>query len=151
MTARLLLTALSGWTLVGLLALTIQLPYRLRRRPAAAAAPPAGGRPAPWARLRLHFWFGYAIAGLALVHTGISMSRQIVGRAHHAGLRIASLALLLALVEVLLGLWLRRRTDPAARVTVRRIHFWAMAALAVLVVAHVALDSALLGTFQASH
>jgi hypothetical protein len=150
MTSRLPAIAASGWLLVALLAMTIVLPYRLRRHrpqarrsPALPASPVGPARPK---RLRLHYWLGYAIAGLALVHGTASMTRGIVGRAHPAGLRLASLALLVAFGQVGIGLWLRGKSGR--RATVRRIHFWVMAALVALVVLHVALDSWLLGTFH---
>ncbi|HLX07661.1 MAG TPA: hypothetical protein VKY89_07335 [Thermoanaerobaculia bacterium] len=174
MTTRLLTIAASGWLLVALLTVTIRLPYRWRRRerrrhlpPAAgsaASAPPPGSspRPAPeacrrrpsWlpragaaAGLFLHYWLGYAIAALALVHGMASMTRGIAGRAHPLGLQLASLALLAALGEVAIGLQLRRQRTPWSRAAVRRVHFWVMALLVALVAAHVALDSRLLGTF----
>jgi len=137
-TARLPAVAASGWLLVALLAVTIRLPYRPRARPSAAHLRPR--------RLRLHFWLGYAIAALALVHAMAAMTRGIAGRAHPAGLRLASLALLLAICEVGIGLALRGRVR--GRQTARRLHFWVMALLVALVVIHVALDSWLLGTYR---
>lgn len=154
MTSRLLAIAASGWLLVAILAATIALPYRLRRRgppPRRSPAPPASPVPAGLARperLRLHYWLGYAIAALALVHGMESMTRGIAGRAHSAGLWLASLALLVAFCQVGIGLWLRGKS--VRRAAIRRIHFWVMAALVALVVLHVALDSWLLGTFQGS-
>jgi hypothetical protein len=132
MALRLPAIAASGWLLVALLVVTIALPYRRR----------GAGR----GRLRLHYWLGYAIAALALIHGMVSMTRGIVGRAHPAGLRLASLALLVAFCQVGIGLWLRGKSGR--RVAARRIHFWVMAALVALVVLHVALDSWLLGTFR---
>jgi len=158
MISRLPAIAASGWLLVALLALTIALPYRLRRRrpllqrsppvPPTPPVLPVPARPAGRRRLRLHYWLGYAIAALALVHGMASMTRGIAGRAHPAGLKLASLALLVAFGQVGIGLWLRGKSGR--RVTVRRIHFWVMAALVALVVLHVALDSWLLGTFRGS-
>ncbi len=127
MIPRLLLTGASGWLLVLLLALTVRLAYRHRR---------------PW-----HYWVGYSIAGLTLVHSWMPMTPGLAGRAHKAGLEIATLAFLLVLIEVGLGLWLRRRGTPK-RAALRRVHFWVMVGLCVLVAVHVGLDSALLGTFR---
>jgi len=150
MSSRLLAIAASGWLLVALLAVTIQIPYRQRRRrvrqPRRSARPAWQAWPARWAGLRLHYWLGYAIAVLALVHAMAAMTRGIAGRAHPAGLRLASLALLVALGEVGIGLWLRGK--PQHRAAVRRIHFWVMTVLVALIVIHVALDSWLLGTFH---
>jgi cytochrome b561 len=143
MIARLLAIAASGWLLVALLAVTIRLPYRRRGRRRRNQEPAALPR---LAGLRWHYWLGYAIAALALVHGMASMTRGIAGRAHPAGLRLASLALLVALCEVAIGLTLRGRVQ--GRAALRRLHFWVMAALVVLVAVHVALDSWLLGTFR---
>jgi hypothetical protein len=127
MIPRLLLTAVSGWLLVLLLALTVRLAYRHR--------------------LRWHYWVGYSIAGLTLVHSWVPMTPALAGRAHKAGLEIATLAFLLVLIETGLGLWLRRRAAPE-RAALRRIHFWVMASLSALAAVHIGLDSALLGTFR---
>jgi cytochrome b561 len=160
MTSRLLAIAASGWLLVALLSVTIALPYRLRRRrprpwrspappaPLMPAVLPAPPRRAQQGRLRFHYWLGYAIAALALVHGMASMTRGIAGRAHPAGLKLASVALLVAFWQVGLGLWLRGKSGR--RAAGRRLHFWVMAALVALVVLHVALDSWLLGTFHGS-
>jgi cytochrome b561 len=155
MTSRLLAIAASGWLLVALLAMTIALPYWARRRrpdPRRSPAPPvppalpAPARSAGRRRLRLHYWLGYAIAALALVHGMASMTRGIAGRAHPLGLWLASLALLVTFCQVGIGLWLRGKSGR--RAAIRRVHFWVMAALVALVVLHVALDSWLLGTFH---
>jgi hypothetical protein len=181
---RLPAIAASGWLLVVLLAATIRLPYRLRRRqrrplhwpwrpgpgprrrlarleprprrqPAAeATARERWWRPgAPrWLPLppgmRLHYWLGYAIAALAVVHGMGSMTRDIVGHAHAAGLKLASFALLAAVGEVGIGLWLRRPGGTRRRQLIRRLHFAVMTLLVALVAVHVALDSWLLGTFH---
>lgn len=128
MTWRLPAIAASGWLLVAILAWTIRLPYRRGRR------------------LRLHYWLGYAIAAMATVHGMAAMTRGIAGRAHALSLQLASLALLVALCEVGVGLWLRQR--PERRAEVRRVHFWIMVLLVGLVAVHVAMDSWLLGTFH---
>jgi hypothetical protein len=142
MTSRLLLTAVSGWFLVLLLAATIRLPYRLREPLL------AGIRAfAPRQRLRFHYWLGYGIAVLTLGHSFVPMTPLIAGRATRIGRELASLAMLLVLLEVALGLWLRRRSLRRP-VTLRRVHFWVMIGLVALVVVHVGLDSSLLGTFR---
>ncbi len=98
--------------------------------------------------MRLHYWLGYAIAALALFHGMGSMTRGIVRHAHAAGLKLASLALLAAIGEVGIGLWLRRPGSARRRQLIRRLHFAVMTLLVALVAVHVALDSWLLGTFH---
>jgi hypothetical protein len=80
MTGRLLAIAASGWLLLALLALTIALPYYLRRRRLRLWRSPLPPEPARPGRLRFHYWLGYAIAALALVHGMASMTRGIAGR-----------------------------------------------------------------------
>jgi hypothetical protein len=144
MSPRLPAIAATGWLLVALLAVTIRIPYRLRRRqgPRRPAAP-------RWlSGMRFHYWLGYAIAALALVHAMSSMTRGIAGHAHAAGLRLASLAVLAAIFEVGIGLCLRRPGSARQRQAIRRLHFAVMILLTALVSVHVALDSWLLGTYR---
>jgi hypothetical protein len=60
MIPRLLLTAVSGWLLVPLLALTVRLSYRRR--------------------MCWHYWVGYAIAGIMLAYSWMPMTPALAGR-----------------------------------------------------------------------
>lgn len=74
-------------------------------------------------RLWLHFWVGYLIAGLTVLHVGMVM--ESMGRANVVGIWAASAALSLLVFEIVLGLSLK---DPglSGRRVLRRIHFWGM-------------------------
>ena len=139
--AGLLFTSLSGWVLVVLLGATVALPYLLRGR--AVVAP--GDRTPFLVRLRPHFWLGYALAPLTLAHLWPAMSGGWLRGADRPGLYLASGAFLLLFAQVALGR--RLRTVRRGRRSLRRLHFWTMAALGLLALGHVALDGATLRLF----
>jgi hypothetical protein len=120
-------SATSGWVLLALLAVTIALPYLLRRRPGAFLR-----------RMRPHFWAGFAVPVLTLAHLAPSMASPWIRTVNVAGLDLASLALLLVLAQVALGARLRRART--GRRSLRRAHLATMLGIAVLVAGHVALN-----------
>jgi len=135
-----LFTAVTGWVLVVLIATTIGLPYLLRGAPPVASG---SVRPSVLERLRPHFWLGFSIAPLTFVHLWPAMSEGWVRRIDVLGLYLASLAFLLTIVQVLLGLRLRDM-GSASRRRLRRVHFWTMAGIAGLAVGHVGINGAVL-------
>jgi hypothetical protein len=133
-----LLTAMTGWVLVVLIATTTGLPYVLR-----GASPAASNyAPAPLLqRLRPHFWLGFSIAPITFEHLWPAMSGGWVRGVDTLGLYLASLAFLLTIVQVFLGLRLRdARSHP--RRWLRRVHFWTMAGIAGLTLGHIGINSA---------
>jgi hypothetical protein len=132
-----LFTAVSGWVLGVLIATTIGLPYLLRGAPPPVAH--GSERPSVLERMRPHFWLGCAIAPLTFVHLWPAMSGGWVRQVDALGLYLASLAFLLTIVQVFLGLQLRdERSRP------RRRHFWTMAGIAGLAVGHAGINGAAL-------
>lgn len=132
------ITSVSGWVVALLLPAATALPFLLRRGGQAIAGGAPIGR-----RWRRHFWLGYAIAALALIHAAYSTGTGLALRAAMSGIYLATGALLLVFAQVFVGLLLREpslRNRPA----LRRRHFWGMAAIVVLVLGHIALNSALL-------
>jgi hypothetical protein len=128
-----LLAASSGWVVAALTAVTISLPYLLRRR-------------LRWAgtyleRLRPHYWIGFTIAGLSLLHAGLAMSSGPTpgGVPWTVGIWIATGALLLVFGQLSLGLGLRR-PGGSDRKRRRRLHFLTMALLVGAGAGHVALN-----------
>jgi len=95
-------------------------------------------------RMRLHYWLGYSIAGIVLIHVWVPMSADLIGRTSALGLDLATVALLLIFGQVMLG---RQLSWPklATRRVVRRWHFWVMIGIVVFVLGHVVLNS---GTIQ---
>ena len=76
-------------------------------------------------RLWPHFWVGYGILGLSMVHAGTVI--PAMRRAHPRGIQAATAAFFLLLFEVVLGLCLKDERLPG-RGPARRLHFGTMAA-----------------------
>lgn len=131
MTVTQWLSAVSGWVLLALLAVTITLPYLLRRRSGAILR-----------RMRPHFWAGFAIPVITLAHLAPSMTAPWIRTVNTVGLDLASLALLLILAQVIIGARLRRAR--AGRTGLRRAHLLTMAGITVLAAVHVALNAILI-------
>ncbi|TMD99971.1 MAG: hypothetical protein E6I80_26990 [Chloroflexi bacterium] len=95
-------------------------------------------------RMRFHYWLGYSIAGIVLIHFWVPMSAGLAGRTNALGLDLATVALFLIFRQVMLGRQLRWPKLSKRRV-VRRWHFWVMIGIVAFVLGHVALNS---GTIQ---
>lgn len=133
-------TSLSGWVQVVLMVATISLPYLLR----GDFLKQEEGRPPPYLLvLRPHYWIGYGIAALAFAHAGVAMLNGLTGMVNLLGVYLATAALALIAVQVLLGLRLRKPRQRR-RPMMRRWHFWSMISIAALGFAHVMLNSAMM-------
>jgi cytochrome b561 len=124
-------TALSGWIAFLLFAAALALPYLLRRSRASS-------RPF-LKRLWPHYWIGYALPGIAFVHAWLPMRTGNLRGMNMAGIWLATAALLLIVWQVAVGCLLRNPLQSSRRF-LRAIHFWSMALLAGLIVAHIALN-----------
>lgn len=131
------ITSATGWILMVQLIAVIVYPFLLRSGLLGPVQPFLK-------RMRFHYWLGYSIAGIVLVHVWIPMSTGLAGRVNAAGLYLATVALLLIFVQVSLG---RRLSWPklSMRRVVRRWHFWVMVGIVGFVLGHIALNS---GTVQ---
>lgn len=129
-------TGASGWVLMALLPLTIALPFLQRRAVRRADSGPA------LQRMQAHYWLGYLIAVLVLLHAGVSMGGGVALRSQATGIYLASGALALVVVQVFLGLLLR---EPSLRrrAVMQRRHFWVMVGIVALALGHIALNSTL--------
>jgi|SRR5215471_5346238 len=127
------ITSVTGWVLMALLLATIVYPFLLRSGLLGPVQP-------FFKRMRLHYWVGYSIAIIVLVHLWIPMSARLAGRVNAAGLYLAIVALILIYVQVSLG---RRLSQPklSMRRIVRRWHFWTMVGIVAFVLGHIALNS----------
>ena len=127
------ITSVTGWTMMVLLGVTIVYPFLLRSGVLGPVQPFLK-------RMRLHYWLGYSIAAILLVHLWIPMSAGLAGKVNATGLYLATVAFFLILAQVTLG---RRLSWPklSTRRLVRRWHFWIMLAIVVFVLGHVALNS----------
>jgi hypothetical protein len=102
----------------------VALPFLLRRSRLSRGLGPAQEHATPYLqRLSPHFWLGYVILGLSAVHAGAVMPAMF--RANAIGIVAATVAFIVLVLEVVLGLTL---TDPKAspRRPLRRLHFWTM-------------------------
>jgi hypothetical protein len=135
-----LLAEASGWLIVALMAITVTLPYLLRGRILAVE----GWSGVPYLhRLRPHFWIGYAIAGLGLLHAVFAMSSRVAWSGPFAiGIWIAAIAMALAFVQAMLGGEIRL-LRAGQRVRQRRAHLRIALILAALGAAHLLLNGAL--------
>jgi hypothetical protein len=120
-----LIGSLAGRVATVLCVLVVALPYLLRRNRLSRGLGLAQEHAAPYLRrLWPHFWVGYLILALSLLHAGTVMGAM--ARANGAGIWAATGAFLLLLIEIIVGLSLKdERTSP--RRTPRRIHFGVMA------------------------
>ena len=121
---RFLLVSATGWVAVLVLGITTALPYLLRSR--------RGTSPFRQ-RLWPHYWLGYGLVVLVMVHSSFVMG-PAMARSDSAGIWAATLALGLLFLQLALGLLLQNG-NPSQR-QLRRLHFRSMIALAVLVVVH---------------
>lgn len=132
------ITSATGWLMIVLLAVLIAFPFLLR----------AGllGTIQPFlVRMRPHYWMGYTLGGALLIHLWFSMSGGLALIVNAVGLYLATIALVLVGAQIWLG---RKLSWPrlVQRRQIRRWHFWVMIGLVILILAHVALDSALIQT-----
>jgi hypothetical protein len=138
------LTSLSGWIQLPLFGALVPLPYLLRGK----AFRTAGVRAGPFLeRMRPHYWIGFTIAALTLLHAVVPMSTGLMRGANLTGVYLATGALFLVFIQVFLGINLRNPKLPDRRM-VRHWHFWVMAAMAILGLIHVWLNSPLLQTLR---
>lgn len=126
-----LLTAFSGWAGVMLFGSGLAIPYLLRRMPKAKL---------PYLqRMWPHYWLGYLAFFVSFAHAGLAMRGGNMRGINSAGVWIATVALLVILWQIAVGLMLKHPTQ-SSRCALRRLHFWTMALVAGLIVLHVALN-----------
>jgi hypothetical protein len=132
----------SGWIAGLITAVGILLPYLLRPTRVGRALGFAPRHEAFYLRrMWPHYWTGYLSLGLSFYHAWVSMAFGRMPRTSLAGLWLATLALFLLFVQLLLGLVLQKARG--ARAIARRLHFWSMVGIFVLVLAHIRLNGSL--------
>lgn len=121
-------TAFSGWGAVMLFGSTLAIPFLLRRQ--------AGTKKPFLRRIWPHYWLGYATFLFSSVHAWLAMRTGNMAGADVPGIWIATVALLVILWQLGVGLMLR---DPGQlrRRALKRTHFWTMTLAAALIVAHI--------------
>ncbi|HUL15833.1 MAG TPA: hypothetical protein VLV88_07540 [Terriglobales bacterium] len=125
-----------GWVTALLIFFQLAWPFLLRFRKSPIS--PASST-SFFASMRPHFWLGYALPVLALIHAWIPMSSGHMPHTSLTGLRLATYALGLLLLQAFLGVAMRS-TKGIAHIVLRRVHFTAMISIAVLIAAHIYLN-----------
>ncbi|MGO8946733.1 MAG: hypothetical protein ACLQUY_03520 [Ktedonobacterales bacterium] len=137
----LLIASASGWSLVVMTAVTISIPFLLRRQMQGVPLRVKFQQGRTFLkRMWPHYWLGYAIAAVTLVHTVVALGSGAAKSVDLLGLFLASAALFLVFFQVLLGLNLRKPGIPSRR-ALRRMHLGLMIAIVVLGLGHILLDS----------
>lgn len=134
-------TSFTGWAMIALLAAIIAYPFLLRAGVLGPVQPFLQ-------RMRPHYWMGYSLGLLFVVHLWVSMTGLLAAVVNTIGLYLATVAMFIIPAQILLGLRLRQ-PSLAQRRLVRRQHFWVMLGLLAFVLGHVILDSRLLQSLLA--
>jgi hypothetical protein len=131
---RFLLASMTGWVGVLGAGFEVALPYLIRNTalPHAGRSLPAG-LPGLRARMSPHYWLGYTLVALVLVHTSFVMGPGI-GRSDAIGIWAATLAVCLLFLQLALGLILKSGTGRLRQV--RQWHFWSMIGFVARVLTH---------------
>jgi hypothetical protein len=133
-------TSATGRIATIMIGVEILLPYLLRgTRLSVALGLVQAYSTAYLQRMWPHYWAGYLLLGLSFVHAWIPMSAGRMPRTSMTGLWLATFALALLFVQLLLGLALQGGDE--ARRLLRVAHFWTMLAVSALVGAHLYLNS----------
>jgi hypothetical protein len=138
---RFLLVSVTAWLAVLAVGVEIALPYMLRNflKQQAASASDGYARRVVNLRARMwpHYWLGYIILALVLIHSSFVMG-PAMGRADAVGIWAATFALCLLFVQLGLGLVMKSGTSPPST---RRWHFWTMIGLVAFILTHVLRNS----------
>ena len=124
-------TALGGWAGVMLFGAGLMMPYLLRG---------VSRTNAPYLRrLWPHYWLGYLALFVSSAHAWLTMRSGNMHGINSSGVWIATIALLIMVWQIAVGLMLRDPTQSNRR-TMRRTHFWTMTLVGGLIVMHIALN-----------
>ena len=144
-------TAIWGWASLVLLAVVVAIPY-LRRIPSRPSADSAAATARPYlGALAPHYWLAPAVLVISFVHAWIPMASGHMPHTSMRGLWLATYALGVIFVQLVIGLALRY-VGPRVAHAMRRVHFVLMLGIVALVLAHLWLNgpfvSALTATFR---
>ena len=135
------ITSITGWIACVLIGLEILLPYIFRKnRLSVWLGTAANSTSAPYLkRLWPHYWLGYLLLILSVIHTVVPMQAGDLRQWNITGLWIATVALLVMLLQGALGLWLQD-SKLVGRALLRSWHYWLMFGIVLLVGVHVWLN-----------
>ena len=134
-------TSASGWIASILMGAEILFPYLLRRTRLSELLGIVSRDGRPYLqRMRPHYWAGYVLVALSIVHAWVPMQAGHMRRANMSGLGFATGALLLLLFQAALGLALQDAKLPD-RARFRSWHYWTMMTVVLCVAAHIWLSA----------
>jgi len=133
-------SGLIGWLSVVLLGLVIALPYS---RGWTQSASDRSFARVLRGRMKLHYWLPALVAIGSFVHAWLPMATHRLPHTSYTGLRLATLALALIVVQIGFGIGLRFGGPERAKL-VRRVHFAIMLGIIALLAAHVWLNNGIL-------
>jgi hypothetical protein len=131
-------TALWGWVSLALLGMVVAIPYVRRSAVAVKNSDTDAARPYLSA-LALHYWVAPAVLIVSFLHAWIPMAAGRMPHTSMRGLWLATYALGLIFVQLLMGLALRY-AGPRGAKALRRVHFILMLGIAALVISHLWLN-----------
>jgi hypothetical protein len=129
------LTVITGWIIAALIGTTVVLGVILRR----ATRPPE-----LIVRMRPHFWLGSAVPVVSVLHLAPSMAGRWAANVNTIGLGLATVAFLLAIVQLGIGNQLRRATDANYR-NLRTTHLLVLTGIVSFATGHIVANSGLIG------
>ena len=132
-------TALWGWLSLALLAVVVAVPYFRRSDSSLATNGTTSPSRSYLSVLTPHYWLALAVLVVSFVHAWIPMAAGRMPQTSMRGLWLATYALGLIFVQLLLGLALRYAGPRAVR-ALRLVHFVLMLGIAALVLAHLWLN-----------
>ena len=130
-------TAIWGWLALASLIVVVAIPYFRRKGPSVGAE--SSVPRAHLSRLIAHFWIAPAVLAISFVHAWIPMASGHMPRTSMNGLWLATYALGLMFVQIVLGIALRYFGLRTARV-LKRVHLALMLGIVALVLLHLALN-----------
>jgi hypothetical protein len=134
------ITSVTGWTGFVLIGLEVLFPYLLRRNRMSLLGSVKIGAGTPYLkRMWPHYWLGYLLLLLSLIHTVVPIQAGRLHGLNVLGLWLAAGGLFFLLVQSAIGWWLQ---DPflVGRTPKRSWHYWLMFGVVILVAVHVWLN-----------
>jgi hypothetical protein len=142
-------TAAWGWVGLVLLAVVVAIPYLRRNSSLASPGSPAAA-PRPYlTALAPHYWLAPAVLVISFVHAWIPMASGHMPQTSMRGLWLATYALGVIFLQLLIGLALRYM-GPRVAHAMRRVHFVLMLGIVALVLSHVWLNGPFVNTLTAT-
>src|SRR5262249_24074263 len=140
-----LIVGISGLLMVIAVPLTVAIPYSLRRGLFPEGILTFAGKSREFLqRMRPHYWLGYVLAALTLLHAVLAVPTGVAVDINPLGIPLAALGLFILLFQLTLGNQLTRPDRPddpnqPQRGALRALHFWTMVTLVILGLGHILL------------